>query len=298
MQLGFIGLGRMGANMVQRLVEGGHAVVGYDQNPQATHDIMLRGATGASTLSNLTERLERPRAIWIMVPAGDPVGKTINGLLPDLSQGDILVDGGNSYYKDSIKRADELKEKGIHLLDVGTSGGIWGLETGYCLMIGGEEGVFNRFEPLFKTLAPKDGYLYCGANGAGHFAKMVHNGIEYGMLQAYGEGFELLKSSRFNFELEKIARLWNQGSVVRSWLLELTEKAFAKDRTLATFKGYVADSGEGRWAVLEAVELGVPIPVIATSLFRRFRSREGDAFSDRFIAALRKEFGGHEPKGK
>lgn len=298
MQLGFVGLGRMGANMVQRLVEGGHAVVGYDQNPQATHDIILRGATGASTLSNLTERLERPRAIWIMVPAGDPVGKTINGLLPGLSQGDILVDGGNSYYKDSIKRADELKEKGIHLLDVGTSGGIWGLETGYCLMIGGGEGVFNRLESLFKTLAPKDGYLYCGANGAGHFAKMVHNGIEYGMLQAYGEGFELLKSSRFNFELEKIARLWNQGSVIRSWLLELAEEAFAKDRTLATFKGYVADSGEGRWAVLEAVELGVPIPVIATSLFRRFRSREGDAFSDRFIAALRKEFGGHEPKRK
>ncbi|NKE70261.1 phosphogluconate dehydrogenase (NAD(+)-dependent, decarboxylating) [Candidatus Manganitrophus noduliformans] len=298
MQLGLIGLGRMGANMAQRLVEGGHTVVGYDPNPDAVRRISRPGAVGVATLSELIKPLEPPRAVWIMVPAGEAVTETIHALLPHLSRGDILIDGGNSYYKDSIQRAKALEPRGIHFLDVGTSGGIWGLSVGYCLMIGGEEESFKRLEPAFKTLAPKEGYLYCGASGAGHFAKMIHNGIEYAMLQAYGEGFELLNASPFEFDLEKIAHLWNQGSVVRSWLLELAEGAFSKDATLEGFKGVVEDSGEGRWTVLEAVERGVPAPAIATALFRRFRSREEEAFSDKFIAALRKEFGGHEPKRK
>lgn len=298
MQLGLIGLGRMGANMAQRLAEGGQSVVGYDPNPDAVRRISRPGAVGVATLSELIKQLEPPRAVWMMVPAGEAVTETIHALVPYLSRGDILIDGGNSHYKDSIQRAKGLEPKGIRFLDVGTSGGIWGLSVGYCLMIGGEVESFHRLEPAFKTLAPKEGYLYCGASGAGHFAKMIHNGIEYAMLQAYGEGFELLKASPFGFDLEKIAHLWNRGSVVRSWLLELAEGAFSKDATLEGFKGVVEDSGEGRWTVLEAVERGVPAPAIATALFRRFRSREEEAFSDKFIAALRKEFGGHEPKTK
>lgn len=298
MQLGFVGLGRMGANMVQRLLEGGHTVVGYDQIPDAVQQITRQGAAGATTLAGLIEKLEKPRAVWIMVPAGQPVTDTINALRPYLFPGDILIDGGNSYYKDAIQRSEALQKNGISFLDVGTSGGIWGLSEGYCLMIGGEEESFKKLEPLFKTLAPSEGYLYCGANGAGHFAKMVHNGIEYAMLEAYGEGFELLKATPFGFDLKRISHLWNQGSVVRSWLLELAEEAFAKDPTLAGFKGYVDDSGEGRWTVIEAIERGVPVPGIAASLFRRFQSRQEDRFSDQFIAALRKEFGGHATKTK
>lgn len=298
MQLGLIGLGRMGANMVQRLLEGGHAVAGYDRNPDAVERITRLGAAGATTLNDFLDKLSKPRAIWIMVPAGEPVTETINALLPHLSAGDILIDGGNSYYKDAIRRAEELRKKGISFLDVGTSGGIWGLSVGYCMMIGGEEERFKRLEPLFKTLAPPEGYLYCGPSGAGHFAKMVHNGIEYAMLEAYGEGFELLKSSPFEFDLGRVAHLWNQGSVVRSWLLELAEEAFAKDPKLAGIKGYVDDSGEGRWTVIEAVERGVPVPAIAASLFRRFQSRQEERFSDQFIAALRKEFGGHATRSK
>jgi 6-phosphogluconate dehydrogenase len=296
MQLGFIGLGRMGANMVQRLLEGGHAVVGYDRNPETVQQIIRQGAVGAASLEALVDKLTKPRAVWIMVPAGEPVTETINALLPHLSPGDILIDGGNSYYKDAIKRAEGLQKKGISYLDVGTSGGVWGLKVGYCMMIGGEEESFKRLEPLFKTLAPPDGYLYCGRNGAGHYAKMVHNGIEYAMLEAYGEGFDLLKSSPFGFDFKKISHLWNQGSVVRSWLLELAEGAFSKDPTLAGFKGYVDDSGEGRWTVIDAIERGVPVPGIANSLFQRFQSRQEERFSDQFIAALRKEFGGHEFK--
>lgn len=298
MQLGFIGLGRMGANMVQRLLEGGHAVAGYDQNPEAVERITRLGAAGAATLTGFLEKLSTPRAIWIMVPAGEPVTETINALLPRLSAGDLLIDGGNSYYKDAIKRAEMLREKGLSFLDVGTSGGIWGLSAGYCMMIGGEEESFKKLEPFFKTLAPKEGYLYCGGSGAGHYAKMVHNGIEYAMLEAYGEGFELLKTSPFQFDLNQISHLWNQGSVVRSWLLELAEEAFAKDPTLAGVKGHVDDSGEGRWTVLEAVERAVPVPAIAASLFRRFQSRQEERFSDQFIAALRKEFGGHATRSK
>jgi 6-phosphogluconate dehydrogenase len=301
MQLGLIGLGRMGANMARRLAEGGHAVVGYDRNPEVAREISRRpnaGFVDAATLSGLVEKLEIPRAVWMMVPAGEPVTKTIDDLRSHLSPGDLLVDGGNSHYKDSVQRAEGLKDAGIDYLDVGTSGGIWGLSVGYCLMIGGEEGAFKRLEPLFKTLAPEGGYLYCGKSGAGHFTKMVHNGIEYAMLQAYGEGFELLNASSFGLDLRRIARLWNRGSVVRSWLLELAEGAFEKDPGLKGFKGYVDDSGEGRWTVLEGVERGIPLPAIATALFRRFRSREEDAFSDRFSAALRKEFGGHRPRTK
>ena len=298
MQLGFIGLGRMGANMVQRLLEGGHRVVGYDRNPDAVQQITRQGAVGAATLADLLDKLTKPRAVWIMVPAGDPVTETMNALLLRLSPGDILIDGGNSHYKDAIQRSEALHKKGISFLDVGTSGGIWGLSVGYCMMIGGEEEAFKKLEPIFKTLAPQDGYLYCGGSGAGHYAKMVHNGIEYAMLEAYGEGFELLKSSPFGFDLKKISHLWNQGSVVRSWLLELAEAAFSKDPTLAGFKGYVDDSGEGRWTVIEAIERGVPVPAIATSLFRRFQSRQDDRFSDQFIAALRKEFGGHATRTK
>lgn len=298
MQIGLIGLGRMGANMVQRLTEGGHAVVGYDRNADAVDQITRRGAAGATTLSDLVSKLEKPRAIWMMVPAGEAVTETIDALLPHLSGGDILIDGGNSYYKDAIRRAEALQKKRISFLDVGTSGGIWGLSVGYCLMIGGEEESFKKLEPIFKTLAPPDGYLYCGRHGAGHFAKMVHNGIEYAMLEAYGEGFELLKASPFGYDLGRIAHLWNQGSVVRSWLLELAEDAFEKDPTLAGVRGYVEDSGEGRWTVLEAVDRAVPVPAIAASLFRRFQSRQEERFSDQFIAALRKEFGGHAIRPK
>jgi 6-phosphogluconate dehydrogenase len=298
MQLGFIGLGRMGANMVQRLLEGGHAVVGYDQNADAVERVTRLGAVGATTLVGFLDKLPKPRAIWTMVPAGEAVTETINLLLPYLSSGDIVIDGGNSYYKDAIKRAELLRKKGISFFDVGTSGGIWGYSAGYCMMIGGDEAGFEKLEPVFKTLAPPDGYLYCGGSGAGHYAKMVHNGIEYAMLEAYGEGFELLKSSPFGFDLKKISHLWNQGSVVRSWLLELAEEAFSKDPTLAGFKGYVDDSGEGRWTVIEAIERGVPVPGIANSLFQRFQSRQEERFSDQFIAALRKEFGGHEARSK
>jgi 6-phosphogluconate dehydrogenase len=298
MQLGLIGLGKMGANMARRLAEGGHTVVGYDRSPQAIREIARPGVIGATTLPGLVEKLEKPRAVWMMVPAGEAVTKTIDEILPHLSTGDLLVDGGNSHYKESVQRAEKLKGAGIVYLDVGTSGGVWGLSVGYCLMVGGEEEAFKRLEPLFKTLAPPEGYLYCGGSGAGHFTKMVHNGIEYAMLQAYGEGFELLNASPFGLDLKRVARLWNRGSVVRSWLLELAEGALEKDPGLKDFKGYVDDSGEGRWTVMEGVERGVPLPAIATALFRRFRSREEDAFSDRFIAALRKEFGGHRPKTK
>jgi 6-phosphogluconate dehydrogenase len=228
-----------------------------------------------------------------MVPSGDPVDTTIEQLLPNLSKDDIIIDGGNSYYKDSIRRAEKLKGQGIHFVDVGTSGGIWGLQVGYCMMIGGDRAIVDKLEPIFKTLAPEGGFAHVGGSGAGHFVKMVHNGIEYGMLQAYGEGFEMLKASQFDFDLAKISHLWNQGSVVRSWLLELAENAFQKDPQLSSIKDYVEDSGEGRWAVLEAVEREIPAAVLTLSLFARYGSRQENSFSAKFIAALRNEFGGH-----
>ncbi|MEW5975023.1 MAG: phosphogluconate dehydrogenase (NAD(+)-dependent, decarboxylating) [Acidobacteriota bacterium] len=298
MELGIIGLGRMGANMTQRLLNGGHHVSGFDQSPGAVKAIEQKGATGAGSLPELVGSLAKPRAIWMMVPAGEAVTETIRQLLPHLSADDVLIDGGNSYYKDSKRRAQELHRQQIHYLDVGTSGGIWGLEVGYCLMIGGEKQIFQRLEPIFKTLAPDQGYAYIGPSGAGHFTKMIHNGIEYGMMQAYGEGFELLKASEFEIDLQKVAGLWNHGSVVRSWLLELAERAFAKDPELASIRGYVEDSGEGRWTVMESIEKSVPAPVLTLSLQTRFRSRQDDSFSAKVLAALRNEFGGHAVKSK
>ena len=297
MQLGMIGLGRMGANMTQRLLNGGHEVVVYDRNPAAIDEAVSHGAVGARSLEQMCDMLAAPRVIWIMVPAGAPVEQTIADLRTHLLPGDILIDGGNSNFKESRNRASELSVGSIHYLDAGTSGGVWGLQNGYCLMIGGPKEAFDRVEPIFATLAPPEGYLHVGPSGAGHFAKMVHNGIEYGMLQAYGEGFDILSSSDYPFDLQKVAHLWNQGSVVRSWLLELAERAFAKEgNDLAEIRGYVEDSGEGRWTVLEAIEKNVPAPVLTLSLLARFMSRDELCFSAKVIAALRNEFGGHSVK--
>jgi len=296
MELGMIGLGRMGANMTERLVLGGHRVITYDRSSEAVQRVVDKGALGAHSLTDFVKQLSLPRAIWLMVPAGDPVDQTIELLLPQLSKGDVLIDGGNSNYKDSMRRAEKLKQQGLHFVDAGTSGGIWGLKVGYCMMIGGEKEIVARLEPIFKTLAPPDGFLHVGPTGAGHFVKMIHNGIEYGMLQAYGEGFELLKASQFDLNLGAISHLWNQGSVVRSWLLELCESAFAKDPKLDAIKGYVEDSGEGRWTVVEAIDKSVSAPVLTLSLFARFASRQQDSFAAKVIAALRNEFGGHAVK--
>ena len=293
MELGMIGLGRMGANMTERLLRGGHKLITYDRSPEAIQRCVDKGAFGAHSLADFVKQVSLPRVIWLMVPSGEPVDLTIEQLLPSLLENDIIIDGGNSHYKDSIRRADKLKQLGIHFVDAGTSGGIWGLQEGYCLMIGGEKAIVDQLEPIFNTLAPENGFAHVGASGAGHFAKMVHNGIEYGMLQAYGEGFEMLKASQFEFDLGKISHLWNQGSVVRSWLLELAENAFQKDPQLSSIKGYVEDSGEGRWAVLEAVEREIPASVLTLSLFARYASRQEDSFSAKVIAALRNEFGGH-----
>jgi 6-phosphogluconate dehydrogenase len=298
MELGMIGLGRMGANMTDRLLRGGHKLITYDRSPEAIQRCVDKGALGAHSLADFVKQLSMPRVIWLMVPSGEPVDLTIEQLLPNLLKNDIIIDGGNSHYKDSIRRAGKLKQLGIHFVDAGTSGGIWGLQEGYCLMIGGEKATIEQLEPIFRTLAPENGFAHVGASGAGHFAKMVHNGIEYGMLQAYGEGFEMLKASPFEFDLGKISHLWNQGSVVRSWLLQLAEKAFAKDPQLSSIRGYVGDSGEGRWTVLEAVEREIPAAILTLSLFARFASRQDDSFSAKVIAALRNEFGGHPVKTK
>jgi 6-phosphogluconate dehydrogenase len=296
MELGMIGLGRMGANMTERLVLGGHRVISYDRSPEAIQRVVDKGALGAHSLADFVQQLSSPRAIWLMVPSGEPVDSTIAQLLPNLSEGDVLLDGGNSNYHDSLRRAEKLKALNVHFIDVGTSGGVWGLTVGYCMMIGGDPEPVERLTPIFKTLAPQDGFLHVGPTGAGHFAKMIHNGVEYGMLQAYGEGFELLKASQFGFDLAKISHLWNQGGVVRSWLLELAEDAFHKDPQLASIKGYVDDSGEGRWTVQEAIDKSVPAPVLMASLFARFASRQENSFSAKVIAALRNEFGGHAVK--
>lgn len=295
MQIGMIGLGRMGMNMAIRLLRGGHKVVVYNRTPDKVDEIVKKGAKGAYSLEELVKILKPPRVVWLMLPAGKTTDEHIDQLRPLLAKGDILVEGGNSFYRDDIRHAQELEPYGIHYLDVGVSGGIWGLKIGYCLMIGGDPKIYRRLEPLFKTLAPKDGYLYCGETGAGHFVKMTHNGIEYGMMSAYGEGFELLQASPYgkNLDLGKVAHLWNQGSVVRSWLLELAESAFKKDKNLSSIKGYVEDSGEGRWTVQQAVDMAVPAPVISASVFQRFRSRQAGSFSDKILAALRNEFGGH-----
>ncbi len=287
MKIGIVGLGRMGAGIAERLRRDAHEVVGYDRDP-ATSEV--------SSLGALVEALTPPRVVWIMVPAGEATESTIGEVALLLDPGDIIVDGGNSYYKDSIRRAAELTARGVRFLDAGTSGGIWGLEVGFCLMVGGPIDGFKTVEPIFETLAPPEGYAHVGPPGAGHFTKMVHNGIEYGMLQAYAEGFDLLHAADFDLDMQRIAALWNHGSVVRSWLLELAEQAFAKDPELDQLRGYVEDSGEGRWMVLEAVERGVPAGVITQSLYSRFASRDADAYAMRVIAALRNEFGGHQVK--
>ena len=295
MKLAMIGLGRMGMNMARRLLNGGHEVVAYNRSPEKTDQLVEQGGVGAYSLVEVVEKLPAPRIIWIMLPAGRAVDDHIDQFKGIISPGDIIIDGGNTYYKDDMRRFEQLKAQNIRFMDVGVSGGVWGLKIGYCLMIGGDKETYRELEPILKTLAPEEGYLYCGPTGAGHFVKMVHNGIEYGMMQAYGEGFEILEASDYSdsFDYADIAHLWNQGSVIRSWLLELAEEAFKKDAKLDDIKGYVEDSGEGRWTIEQALETGVPAEVITLSLLRRFRSRQKDPFTERVLAALRREFGGH-----
>ena len=297
MQLAMIGLGRMGGNMVERLMRGGHSLVVYDRDPVAVAKYSVLGATGATGIQELCGKLAAPRIIWIMVPAGKPVDETIERAVSCLDKGDVIIDGGNSNFHDTMRRAALLRERGIELIDAGTSGGIWGLANGYCLMVGASKDAFARCEPIFRTLAPPDGLAHVGPPGSGHYVKMIHNGIEYGMLQAYAEGYEILNAStNFTLDLRQIAAVWNRGSVVRSWLNELAEQAFANDAKLEGIRGYVEDSGEGRWTVQEAIDLNVPAPVITMSLLARFRSRQPDSFSAKVIAALRNEFGGHAVK--
>ncbi|HEV8382194.1 MAG TPA: decarboxylating 6-phosphogluconate dehydrogenase [Gemmatimonadales bacterium] len=291
MQLAMIGLGRMGGNMARRLSQGGHELIVYDQNAAA---VKATGGKGAKDIADVAKLLAPRRVVWLMLPAGDPVERTIEQLVPHLDREDILIDGGNSNFRDSLRRAEALKAKGIEFVDAGVSGGIWGLEAGYCLMIGASPAALGHCEPLFRTLAAEGGYARVGGPGAGHYVKMVHNGIEYGMLQAYAEGYEILHASHdFTLDLAQIAQLWNHGSVVRSWLNELAERALARDGQLAGIRGYVEDSGEGRWTVEEALRLNVPAPVITLSLLARFRSRQEESFGAKLIAALRHEFGGH-----
>ena len=298
MQLGFIGLGRMGGNMVKRLLQGGHQVVAYNRSPEPTREVEQLGATATYSLEELVKKLPAPRTVWVMVPSGKPTAENITTLSNLLSAGDTIIEGGNSHYKEDATNAAMLKKKGIHYLDAGTSGGIWGLKIGYCMMVGGDREVFTKHEPIFKTLAPENGYGYMGGHGAGHYVKMIHNGIEYGMMQAYAEGFELMQKSDFKLDLPFIANMWMQGSVVRSWLLELAASALSKDPQLARIQGYVEDSGEGRWTILDAIEKDVPAPVITQSLYTRFRSRQAESFGEKVLAALRNEFGGHAVKAK
>ncbi|PYM85459.1 MAG: decarboxylating 6-phosphogluconate dehydrogenase [Candidatus Rokuibacteriota bacterium] len=293
MPLGFVGLGRMGSNMVTRLLQGGHSVVAWDVNADAVRAVAGAGARGAASLAELAGALAPPRAVWVMVPAGEPTERTVRELAGLLAAGDTIVDGGNSYYKDDIRRAAELAARGLSYVDAGTSGGIWGLRLGYCLMVGGPAPAVARLEPVFRTLAPADGYLHVGQSGAGHYVKMIHNGIEYAMMQSYAEGFELMRESPYGLDLPRVAALWNHGSVVRSWLLELAADALAEDPHLESVKAYVEDSGEGRWTVEDAVEKAVPAPAITAALYARFRSRRDNSFADRLLAALRHKFGGH-----
>ena len=320
MQLGMIGLGRMGGNMVRRLIRGGHQCVVYDLNPDNVKGLVSDGAAGATSLDDFVGKLTKPRAAWVMVPAGDATEHTVMELARRMANNDIIIDGGNSYFKDDVRRAKALKEKGIRYLDVGTSGGVWGIERGYCMMIGGEEQAVKHLTPIFKTLAPgrgdiprtpgrdgaggsaEEGYLRCGPAGAGHFVKMVHNGIEYGLMQAYAEGFDILQNAdskevsedhRFDFNLTDIAEVWRRGSVVGSWLLDLAAMALLEDPKLAGFTGFVHDSGEGRWTIMAAVEESVPAEVLSASLFARFRSRQEHTFAEKILSAMRYKFGGH-----
>ena len=320
MQLGMIGLGRMGGNMVRRLMRGGHECAVFDLNPDNVKSLESEGAIGARSIGDLVERLNKPRAVWVMVPAGEPTAKTVDALSKYMSGGDIIIDGGNSHFKDDVRRAKELSEKGIHYIDVGTSGGIWGAERGYCLMVGGEKETFDHLQPIFRTLAPgrgeiertpgrekidstsEEGFLYCGPSGSGHFVKMVHNGIEYGLMQAYAEGFDIMRNAtskelpenhRYDLNLAEIAEVWRRGSVVGSWLLDLTAMALLEQPTLENYSGFVQDSGEGRWTIQAAIEEAVPVDVLAVSLFTRFRSRQENTFAEKVLSAMLHKFGGH-----
>ena len=320
MQIGMVGLGRMGGNMARRLMRGGHEVVAYATDPAAVKQISSQGATGVSTLDDLVARLEQPRTAWVMVPAGEATEQVVMELAKRMSRGDVVIDGGNSFYKDDVRRKKMLEPQGIHYIDAGTSGGVWGLERGYCLMIGGPRDVVERLDAIFKTLAPgmgsiartpgreklagtaEQGYLYCGPSGAGHFVKMVHNGIEYGLMQSYAEGLDIFKNAaskdlepdlRYDLDLADITEVWRRGSVISSWLLDLTAQALAENPTLSNFEGVVADSGEGRWTVMQAVEEGVPADVLSASLYTRFRSRQEHTFAERVLSAMRHKFGGH-----
>src|SRR5262249_42426453 len=295
-QRGFMGLGKRGLNRVTRLERGGHDIVAYDRSAEAVGKAEAARASGVASLEALVSALQAPRHVWVMVPAGDPTESTIVALSNLLSAGDVIIDGGNTNFPDHPRRAGRLAGKQLHYVDAGTSGGIWGLTEGYCLMVGGEEDICRRLEPIFLTLAPTDGYLRVGDHGAGHYVKMIHNGIEYGMMQAYAEGFELMHQSGYAIDLAKVAALWDHGSVVRSWLLQLAARALAEDRDLSALTGYVEDSGEGRWTLLEGIERSVPMPVLTASLFTRFRSRQDNPFAERMLAALRNQFGGHAVK--
>ncbi|MEA2452974.1 MAG: 6-phosphogluconate dehydrogenase [Actinomycetota bacterium] len=301
MRIGMVGLGRMGANMTTRLLRGGHEVIAYDVDKAAVKKAAAGGAEAVDSLETLEEKLSAPRAVWVMVPSGDITEMTIDSLADLLDKGDTVIDGGNSRYTDTIRRAELLATKGITLLDSGTSGGIWGLDEGFCLMVGGDKAAFEHVEPILKTLAPENGYAHVGSSGAGHFTKMVHNGIEYALMQAYGEGFELLHESEFDIDTAQVAELWRHGSVVRSWLLDLTARALDGDHDLQEVAPYIDDSGEGRWTLGYAIDHAVPVPTIATALFARFASRQDASFAGKVIAALRKEFGGHatrKPSGE
>ncbi len=299
MRIGFIGLGRMGGNMVRRLLGEGHEVVAYNRTAEKTREIATEGAVPAFSLEELVAKLAKPRAVWVMVPAGDATEAQIDELSELLEPGDTIIDGGNTNFHDDVRRHAKLAEKGLRYVDAGTSGGIWGLANGFCLMVGGEGDAVGPLEPIFRSLAPVDGYLHVGGPGSGHYVKMVHNGIEYGLMQAYAEGFEIMHASDYTLDLAAVSKLWNHGSVVRSWLLELAERAFsANGQELDHLKGWVADSGEGRWTVQEAIDHDVPAPVITLSLLTRFRSRQDDSYGAKVLAALRNEFGGHAVKSE
>jgi len=296
MEIGFIGLGKMGMNMVTRLTQGGHRVVVYDRTASIVQQAQQKGCVGSASLTDLVNKLVPPRAVWVMVPSGGPTEETIETLATLLHGDDVIIDGGNTQFHDDVRRAEALSKNGIHYIDAGTSGGIWGLKVGYCLMVGGDERIVARLAPVFETLAPPRGWAHVGNHGAGHYVKMVHNGIEYSMMQAYAEGFDLMSKSDYGLDLAKIARLWMQGSVVRSWLLELAGDALERDPRLESLKGYVQDSGEGRWMILDALDKNVPVPALTSALYTRFRSRQTETFAEKLLAALRNAFGGHAVK--
>ncbi|WP_342041975.1 phosphogluconate dehydrogenase (NAD(+)-dependent, decarboxylating) [Bacillus sp. OTU2372] len=298
MEIGLIGLGKMGYNLALNLMENKHNVVAFDVNKEAVKKISGEGAVGAESISALVKKLSTPRIVWVMVPSGSITEQVVEELKDELAEGDIVIDGGNSHYKDSIQRGKELAEKGIHFFDAGTSGGMAGAREGACMMVGGDREVFSTIEPVFRDINVDNGYLYAGKIGSGHFLKMIHNGIEYGMMQAIAEGFEVLEKSDFDFDYEKVARVWNNGSVIRSWLMELTENAFSKDPKLDSIKGIMHSSGEGKWTIETALELQTAMPVTALSLMMRYRSLEEDTFTGKVVAALRNEFGGHAVETK